>query len=91
MPALNASIAVPVTGFGEIEAVTPLGNPETERLTLRVNPYSGVTSMGTELDDPGPTDVDPGLLSENAGTAIPRRKLVLAFSAPDVPVIVTLL
>ena len=28
-----------VVGFGENDAVTPLGNPETERFTLPVNPF----------------------------------------------------
>ena len=31
-----------VTGLGENEAVTPLGRPETERVTLPLNPYAGV-------------------------------------------------
>lgn len=36
---------LPAVGFGEKDAVTPLGNPETARLTLPVNPYSGFTLM----------------------------------------------
>ena len=30
-------------GLGAKEAVTPLGRPETLRLTLPVNPYCGLT------------------------------------------------
>ena len=41
--AVSVNKVVPVVGFGEKEAVTPLGRPETERLTLPVNPYSGLT------------------------------------------------
>jgi hypothetical protein len=43
---LDASVKVllPVVGFGEKDAVTPLGRPETEKVTLPVNPYCGFTS-----------------------------------------------
>ena len=34
--------SVVVVGFGENDAVTPLGRPETARLTLPANPYSGL-------------------------------------------------
>ncbi len=37
--AVSVSVLLPVVGFGEKEAVTPLGRPETERFTLPVNPY----------------------------------------------------
>jgi len=33
----------PVAGFGEKDAVTPVGRPEAERVTLPVNPFTGVT------------------------------------------------
>jgi len=41
--AVNVSMLLPVVGFGEKVAVTPLGKPETSRLTLPVNPYLGFT------------------------------------------------
>jgi hypothetical protein len=41
--AVSVSVLVPVVGFGTKDAVTPLGRPETERLTFPVNPYSGFT------------------------------------------------
>ena len=43
--AVTVSVLVlfPVAGFGEKDAVTPVGSPETERLTLPVNPYWGFT------------------------------------------------
>jgi hypothetical protein len=36
--AVSVSVAEEVVGFGLKDAVTPLGRPETERLTLPVNP-----------------------------------------------------
>ena len=42
-PALTVSVVVPEVGLGEKDAVTPLGRPETARVTLPENPYSGVT------------------------------------------------
>jgi len=41
--AVNVSVENPVVGFCEKDAVTPLGNPETERFTFPVNPYCGLT------------------------------------------------
>jgi hypothetical protein len=36
--AVSVKVLFPVVGFGEKDAVTPLGKPETERFTLPVNP-----------------------------------------------------
>ena len=41
--AVKVKVLVPVVVAGEKEAVTPLGSPAMARLTLPVNPYSGVT------------------------------------------------
>jgi hypothetical protein len=38
LPAVTVNWLFPVEGFGEILALTPLGNPETLRLTGFVNP-----------------------------------------------------
>lgn len=38
--AVSVTVADPVAGFGEKDAVTPLGRPDAARLTLPVNPYS---------------------------------------------------
>jgi len=43
LAAVNVRMLVPVVGFGFQSALTPLGSPETERVTLPVNPYSGFT------------------------------------------------
>ena len=41
-----------VAGFGAKEAVTPLGNPDAEKVTLPLNPFCGVTVMVLEPDAP---------------------------------------
>ena len=42
--AVNVSRLLRLVGFGFQRAVTPLGSPETERVTLPVNPFSGFTT-----------------------------------------------
>jgi len=37
--AVSVSVLAPVVGFGEKDAVTPLGRPVAERVTLPVNPF----------------------------------------------------
>ena len=37
--AVNVSVLLPVVGFGVKDAVTPLGRPDTARVTLPANPY----------------------------------------------------
>ena len=41
--AVSVSVLTPVVGFGEKDAVTPLGRPEAERVTLPRNPFRGFT------------------------------------------------
>jgi len=43
--AVSVSVLAPVVGLGEKDAVTPLGRPEAERVTLPVNPFRGFTVM----------------------------------------------
>jgi len=46
LPAVSVSVGLyPVVGFGEKDAVTPLGRPEAERVTPLVNPFRGFTEM----------------------------------------------
>jgi hypothetical protein len=40
--AVNVTVLVLVAGFGLNAAVTPLGNPEADRVTLLANPFDGV-------------------------------------------------
>jgi hypothetical protein len=41
--AVSVRVLEPLVGFGENDAVTPLGRPDAARLTLPVNPYWGTT------------------------------------------------
>lgn len=43
--AVNVKVLVEVAGFGLKAAVTPLGKPEAERLTLSSKPLAGVIEM----------------------------------------------
>jgi hypothetical protein len=87
-PAVIVMTLNPVVGFGEKDAVTPTGSPEAARLTLPVNPYSGVTETFVETEDPGPRLAVPGPANVNAGETIPRVSVVSAFRVPLTPVMV---
>ena len=41
--AVRVSVLAPVVGFGEKDAVTPLGRPDAESVTLPANPFRGFT------------------------------------------------
>jgi hypothetical protein len=41
--AVNVNVLVVVAGFVLNDAVTPLGRPEADKLTLPLNPFCGVT------------------------------------------------
>jgi len=41
--AVSVSVVLDVVGLGEKDAVTPLGRPATENVTLPLNPYCGLT------------------------------------------------
>jgi len=41
--AVKVIVLVPVVGLGAKDAITPLGRPEAESVTLPVNPYCGYT------------------------------------------------
>ena len=41
--AVRVTVLLPFVGFGEKDAVTPLGRPDAERVTLPVNPFNGFT------------------------------------------------
>ena len=40
--AVNVTVLLEVAGFGLIEAVTPLGNPDADKVTLPVKPFEAV-------------------------------------------------
>jgi hypothetical protein len=41
--AVSVKVLVVVAGFGLNDAVTPLGRPDADKLTLPLNPFCGVT------------------------------------------------
>lgn len=43
--AVSVNVLVEVVGFGLNPAVTPLGRPEADKVTLPLNPFNGVTVM----------------------------------------------
>jgi hypothetical protein len=52
--AVSVSEVFAVEGFGEKDAVTPAGSPETEKLTVPENPYCGFTKTEVEPELPWP-------------------------------------
>ena len=67
---------LPFVGFGEKDAVTPLGRPDAERVTLPVNPFWGVTLMKVVPDVPWPMLMLPAE-SVKFGTKTPRERVVV--------------
>ena len=68
LAAVKVSVLLPVVGFGENEAVTPMGKPEADRVTLLVNPYCGDTEIYHVVELPWPIPALPGPETENDGT-----------------------
>lgn len=89
--AAKVSVLVAVAGLGLKEAVTPLGNPDAESVTLPVKPFIGVMAIAlvpwlpcTRLNALGAADnVKPG--------AAVTVTLIAAFCVrlPEVPVVIT--
>jgi hypothetical protein len=50
--AVSVNTLVPAVGFGLKDAVTPLGNPETARVTFPANPDTSLTAMVNALEVP---------------------------------------
>ena len=80
-----------VVGFALQEAVTPLGRPDvTVMVTLPVNPNSLLTEMLVVPELPWPMLTPPEFESVKPGAATVRAIVLVAVSAPEVPVMVTL-
>lgn len=82
------SVPFAVVGLGEKDAVTPLGSPVTERLTLPVNPYWGLTKTYEVVVVPCPILTLPPPESVNVGAYTPSVSVVVALRVPAIPVIV---
>jgi len=89
--AISVRVLEAVAGFGLNKAVTPPGRPETDKLTLLLNPFCGVMLMVLATLAPCgipklPVDVE----TVNFGPAFTVRETVLLWvKPPAVPVIVT--
>jgi len=90
--AVSVSVHVEVVGFGLNAAVTPLGKPDAERVTLPLKPFTGV--MVIVLAPPLPC-VTFTLFGEAerlklwTGAFTVRLSVVVFVNVPDVPVTVT--
>jgi hypothetical protein len=91
LAAVSVTTLDPVAGFVPNDAVTPLGSPLAERVTLPVNPFAGFTVMVSVLLLPWVTDrLAAELESVKLGPGFNVRAMVVdAVSDPEVPVIVT--
>jgi len=71
--------------------VTPVGRPLTEKLTVPVNPFNGVTAMVLFPLPPGAKERLVGVPEsvKLGGVAMVKITVVLLVIAPDVPVTVT--
>jgi hypothetical protein len=82
-------VLVGLFGLGEIVAVTPVGRPETARVTAALNPLVDARAMGLEVVVPGPIDTLAGPVMVKFAADTVREKLAVDVSFPEVPVIVT--
>lgn len=91
LPAVKVSVLEATAGLGLNDAVTPLGRPEAEKLTLLVKPLCGATLMVVAAFDPW---VTPKLLGEAESVKFPTTVTVSVMGAelvrlPEVPVSVS--
>ena len=91
--AVRVSVLVLLVLAGLNDAVTPLGRPEADKLTLLLNPPCGVTVM---VLVPLAASEIVRLLGEVDNAKVPtgftvRETMVVLTKAPEVPVMVTLL
>jgi hypothetical protein len=90
--AVIVSKLVPVVGFGVIVAVKPLTSPDTARFTLPAKPATGFTKIVDVKEEPCDSPVDPTEETrvKAVGGIVRTRVAEAGYSAPDVPVMVTL-
>jgi hypothetical protein len=89
--AVNVAWLVPVVPTVPKNAVTPLGSPDTARLTLLLKPFCGVTVAVPPAVNPRGRPRLPGRKdSVKFGAVMVNPTIVVLLSVPDVPVTVTL-
>jgi len=91
LPAVSVKVLVLVVPLGLNEAVTPLGRPDADKLTLLLKPFSGVTVMVLAPVVPCASvkvfgDAEKPKL---AGAFTVRETVVVLVKLPDVPVMVS--
>jgi hypothetical protein len=87
--AVKVTVLLPFVGFGEKDAVTPLGRPDAERVTLPVNPFRGVTLMEVVPEVPWPMLRSyPESVKDGAETV--KMRVVDAVWLPAAPAMVTM-
>src|SRR5229473_1217861 len=91
--AASVKVLVAVAGFGLKDAVTPLGKPEADRLTLPLKPFCGVTAIVVAPLAPCVIVTLLGaaeIVKFAAGTVFTVSETVVVFvKLPEVPVMVT--
>lgn len=89
--AVKVTVLLVVAGLGTKLAVTPLGKPEADKVTLLLKPLDGVIVIALVPVEPSTTVKLLGLADNtNVGEALTVRAiLVVSVRLPDVPVIVT--
>jgi len=89
--AVSVNVLVPVVLAGLKDAVTPLGNPDADKLTLPLKPFVGFTVMVLLPLFPWVTvRLDGAADNVKFGAAFTVRVTVVVWlKLPDVPVIVT--
>jgi len=91
LPAVNVSVLVAVAGFVLKEAVTPLGSPEMDKVTVLLNPFWGV--MVTVLVPKVPCMtlmlVGDAERAKFGGRVTVSARAVVCVKLPEVPVMVT--
>jgi len=91
--AVSVNVLVEAAGFGLNDAMTPLGRPDADRLTLPLNPFCGVTMIMLMPLAPCETlrllgDAD----REKFGGTVTLKLIVIEFiRLPEVPVMVSAL
>lgn len=75
--------------MGEKDAVTPLGKPETDRFTLPVKPYCGLTYTYVVVEWPCPMVAEPPPESVKVGALTLSDNAAVCVMLPETPVIVS--